>query len=216
MTDTAEKDDLVERRQIADAYSDWAWEKEGSPVGLMLPNDAARAAFFAGARWAKANDITAAQLASMRDALTMKSRYGDPAIKTAVKCIKRWQENPATSFTPTDILHDFGEAMLTALEAVSALNASTGSAGISKESATPPASIEEIEQIIRIEFFSNPVAARHAAERVFNFLEARIFVRAKTLARQATTSGLPHREGQAVECDGGLRTGDPASHSEGK
>jgi len=31
-------------------------------------------------------------------------------------------------------------------------------------------------------------------------------LRAKTLARQTTTSGLPLREGQAKECDGGLHT----------
>lgn len=33
-------------------------------------------------------------------------------------------------------------------------------------------------------------------------------LRAKTLARQTTTSVLPLREGQAEECDGGLRTFD--------
>lgn len=71
---------------------------------------------------------------------------------------------------------------------------------------SPAANLDEIEQIIRIEFHAQPVAARHAAERVHNFLKARASVRAKTLARQATTSGLPLSEGQAEECDGGLRT----------
>ncbi len=41
-------------RAISDAYSDWAWEKEGQPVGLMLPHESARAGFFAGAKWALA------------------------------------------------------------------------------------------------------------------------------------------------------------------
>jgi len=39
-------------KTISAAYSDWAWEKEGTAVGLMLPNDSARAGFFAGAKWA--------------------------------------------------------------------------------------------------------------------------------------------------------------------
>ena len=108
---TAEKDDLVERRQISDAYSDWAWEKEGSPVGLMLPNDAARAAFFAGARWAKASDSAAGQLASMRDALTASL----PLLETLHSVIP------------------LGDARRTVLKAVmqtrAALNASPESAG---------------------------------------------------------------------------------------
>lgn len=39
-------------------------------------------------------------------------------------------------------------------------------------------------------------------------VEMRDLLRPKTLGRQTTTSVLPHGEGQAVECDGGLRTFD--------
>jgi len=42
---------VPDARAISDAYSDWAWEKEGQPVGLMLPNESARAGFFAGVKW---------------------------------------------------------------------------------------------------------------------------------------------------------------------
>lgn len=69
-----------------------------------------------------------------------------------------------------------------------------------------PPTVEQLELIIRIEFVSDPAATRRAAERVWTYLEAR----AKTLARQTTTSVLPRSEGQAAECDGGLRTFDIA------
>ena len=73
-------------------------------------------------------------------------------------------------------------------------------------------SIEQIEQIIRIEFTHSEDSAmvRRASERVWTFLDAR----AKTLARQTTTSVLPRPEGQGVECDGGLRS--PGATTEGK
>lgn len=44
------------------------------------------------------------------------------------------------------------------------------------------------------------------AYRCSNPWHADDHLRAKTLARQTTASGLPHREGQAVECDGGLHS----------
>lgn len=43
---------------IAEGYSDWSWEKDGTPVGHMLPHEAARSAFFAGARFAEARSPT--------------------------------------------------------------------------------------------------------------------------------------------------------------
>lgn len=39
------------------AYSDWQWNKEGEPIGYMLPHIAARAAFIAGALWAVNHSI---------------------------------------------------------------------------------------------------------------------------------------------------------------
>ncbi len=73
------------------------------------------------------------------------------------------------------------------------------------------AKVEEIEATIRIEFNHSEDGAgvRRAAERVWTFLEAR----AKTLARQTTTSVLPLREGQAEECDGGLHSAHPTQES---
>ncbi|MET4187663.1 hypothetical protein ABIB86_000388 [Bradyrhizobium sp. JR1.7] len=41
------------------AYDDWSWNKQGTPVGLMLPNEAARSGFFAGAKWAAARTVPA-------------------------------------------------------------------------------------------------------------------------------------------------------------
>jgi hypothetical protein len=35
------------------AFSEWAWMKEGEPIGYMLPHIAARIAFRAGAEWAR-------------------------------------------------------------------------------------------------------------------------------------------------------------------
>jgi hypothetical protein len=43
------------------------------------------------------------------------TRYGEPAIPVAIKAIRAWQANRATSFTPTDILTDCGDAILAAL-----------------------------------------------------------------------------------------------------
>lgn len=74
-----------------------------------------------------------------------------------------------------------------------------------------PATIEEIRRIIQIEFPGHPAEARRAADRVRNFLSARIW--AKTLAQQTATSVLPHGEGQAAECDGGLHTTPPKAHA---
>lgn len=71
--------------------------------------------------------------------------------------------------------------------------------------------VEAIERIILIEFLDFRAASRAAAERVWTFLDAR----AKTLARQTTTSVLPRPEGQGSECDGGLHT-SPLSRPEGK
>jgi len=46
-----ERAGMPDAMAISEAYSDWSWEKEGQPVGLMLPNESARAGFFAGAKW---------------------------------------------------------------------------------------------------------------------------------------------------------------------
>jgi hypothetical protein len=43
------------------------------------------------------------------------TRYGEPAIPHAIKAIRAWQANKATSYTPTDILNDCGDAILAAL-----------------------------------------------------------------------------------------------------
>lgn len=64
----------------------------------------------------------------------------------------------------------------------------------------PQATIDEIQRLILIEFRHQIPESRRAAERVWNLINAR----AKTLARQTTTSVLPRSEGQAEECDGGL------------
>lgn len=40
------------RKEANTAYDDWAWNKKGDAVGHMLPYEAARVAFIAGAEWA--------------------------------------------------------------------------------------------------------------------------------------------------------------------
>jgi hypothetical protein len=46
-----------------------------------------------------------------------ETRYDEPAIPHAIKAITAWQANKATSYTPTDVLNDCGDAILAALYA---------------------------------------------------------------------------------------------------
>lgn len=42
----------LDYRKVAEAFSDWSWNREGEPIGFMIASDAARLSFHAGAQWA--------------------------------------------------------------------------------------------------------------------------------------------------------------------